>query len=107
MRSSAPDEFSASFTCAGPGLLAPDSRLAAGQRQAAVRGAGGGRPETSNVLQRQPVKEICNYSHRHYLWRYLGLCVQVGSPNLDAFLEQHAELLKADYALSADGGQLR
>jgi acetylornithine deacetylase/succinyl-diaminopimelate desuccinylase-like protein len=31
---------------------------------------------------------------------------EVGSPNLDAFLKQHAKLLKADYALSADGGQL-
>lgn len=32
---------------------------------------------------------------------------QVGSPNLEAFLQKHAKLLKADYALSADGGQLR
>ncbi len=33
--------------------------------------------------------------------------LQVGSPNLDAFLNKHVNLLKADYALSADGGQLR
>ena len=32
---------------------------------------------------------------------------QVGSPNLPTFLEQHADLLKSDYAISADGGQIR
>lgn len=31
---------------------------------------------------------------------------EVGSPNLATFLEAHKELLMADYALSADGGQL-
>lgn len=31
---------------------------------------------------------------------------EVGSPNLPNFLKKHAELLKADYAVSADGGQI-
>ena len=30
---------------------------------------------------------------------------EVGSPDLAAFLTSHKQLLKADYALSADGGQ--
>lgn len=30
---------------------------------------------------------------------------EVGSPNLKAFLEQHQQLLAADLAVSADGGQ--
>ena len=30
---------------------------------------------------------------------------EVGSPDLGPFLEQNADLLQADYALSADGGQ--
>lgn len=32
---------------------------------------------------------------------------QVGSPNLPKFLKHHADLLKSDYAISADGGQIR
>lgn len=30
---------------------------------------------------------------------------EIGSPNLPAFLKKHKRLLKADFALSADGGQ--
>lgn len=31
---------------------------------------------------------------------------EVGSPDFGAFLTSHKSLLKADYALSADGGQM-
>lgn len=30
---------------------------------------------------------------------------EIGSPNLAAFLKKHKKLLKADFAISADGGQ--
>ena len=30
----------------------------------------------------------------------------MGSPHLDPFLAQHADLLACDYVLSADGGQI-
>jgi acetylornithine deacetylase/succinyl-diaminopimelate desuccinylase-like protein len=32
---------------------------------------------------------------------------EIGSPNLNAFISEHAEMLKADYALSADGAMWR
>ncbi len=31
---------------------------------------------------------------------------EIGSPNLAELLQEHADLLKADIALSADGGQI-
>ena len=31
---------------------------------------------------------------------------EIGSPNLAELLQENAELLKADFALSADGGQI-